>query len=144
MSELFKLIEDYSQKHLLQDLAELKSQQEEQNYLQKLTSIDYSLINRLYVEKVLSDTQETASFSDIRPVPNVKTLKDLEYERTELHEIGLRTIAEGKVAVLLMSGGQGSRLGFNEAKGKYSIGLPSGDTIFQLFAGKFHALRQLL
>ena len=42
-------------------------------------------------------------------------------------------IAAGEVALIVLSGGQGTRLGFDGPKGKYDIGLPSDKTMVQLF-----------
>lgn len=80
----------------------------------------------------------------MKPLPNVVTIDALSSaDRERLERVGYEEIVGGKVAVLLMAGGQGTRLGCDDPKGMYDVGLLSRKTLFQLQAERLLCLEQL-
>jgi len=55
---------------------------------------------------------------------------------------GEKALRAGRVAVVMVAGGQASRLGFDGPKGAFPIGALSGASLFQGFAGQLQRLRE--
>jgi UDP-N-acetylglucosamine/UDP-N-acetylgalactosamine diphosphorylase len=60
----------------------------------------------------------------------------------EARRRGEALLAEGRVGVLVVAGGQATRLGYAGPKGAYPIGPVSQRSLFELHAQKIHRLRQ--
>ena len=56
---------------------------------------------------------------------------EIEAREKELYDAGVKTIKEGKTAALLLAGGMGTRLGSDNPKGMYDIGITKPVYIFE-------------
>lgn len=107
----------------------------------QLRTIDPARINHLFEATgggtAAAEAVGHASEEDkkMEPIESFGSLDSASAEdKHRWFKTGLDAVAEGKVAVVVLSGGQGTRLGFDGPKGMYDIGLPSGKTLFQLQA----------
>jgi len=58
----------------------------------------------------------------------------------EAKEQGEQALASGRVAAVIVAGGQGTRLGFDQPKGMFPIGPVSHRTLFAIFADRLRAI----
>ena len=89
-----------------------------------------------------AETQKPA----IEPLPESAVASILDSNPKDIqkwYKAGLEHIANNTVAVVLMAGGQGTRLGSSAPKGCFDIGLPSKKSLFQLQAERILKVQQL-
>lgn len=136
----------HDQEHLLRFWDGL-SDQEKARLTQDILELNLDEVTA-YFTKAMSTLNGNKRMLDekIRPIPeelceSAKTSSTEKLRRYE--EVGLRAVAEGRVAVLLMAGGQGTRLGVTFPKGMYDVGLPSGRTLFHLQALRIRRVQNL-
>ncbi|KAG5136092.1 hypothetical protein JHK82_020823 [Glycine max] len=139
---LIERLKDYGQEDVFALWYELSP--EEREFLVKdIESLDLSRIDRIIRCSLRSQGLPAAA---IEPVPesNVSTVEERSQEdRERWLKMGLKAISDGKLAVLLLSGGQGTRLGSSDPKGCFNIGLPSGKSLFQLQAERILCAQRL-
>jgi UDP-N-acetylglucosamine/UDP-N-acetylgalactosamine diphosphorylase len=83
--------------------------------------------------------------SPFEPVKTVVDAKSLSHLQDHLYRsIAFAAIKAGLVGAVIMSGGQGTRLGFNGPKGIYDILMPSHKSIFQLHIERLAKVRNLV
>jgi len=122
---------------------------EQQHLVEELSSFSES--ECLSLKKDL----ENISWSDLKSVAaktepksikpsRVISLEEQEKRAEELKTEGIKAYTEEDVAVLMVAGGQGTRLGFDGPKGCYKIGAISKKTVYQIQAEKVLALSRIL
>ena len=111
----------------------------------QLRGIDPAKLNDIVKNALIADEaarHEQAARVEPPPVESqVSTVGDVNAEY--YGEIGMKATAAGQVGVLLLAGGQGTRLGSSAPKGCYDIQLPSGKSLFQLQAERIAKLQEL-
>ena len=68
--------------------------------------------------------------------------EDAEFSVAEARKRGQEALAAGRLGVVLVAGGQGTRLGFDHPKGMFQIGPVSGAPLFQILIEKLRAVRR--
>jgi len=115
-------LEKYGQEHVLKYYEELDAADKEE-LLAQIEQTDFSVVES-YQQRVEKGKGK---------ISPLKAMELTEIKEKEAHyrRIGAQTIADGKVGAVLLAGGMGTRLGSDNPKGMYNIGINKDMYIFE-------------
>ncbi|KAF9539616.1 UDP-N-acetylglucosamine pyrophosphorylase [Mortierella hygrophila] len=144
-----QLIERYQaagQGHLFNFYDDLNDD-EKAKLVSQLEALNVERVNRIHQKATTCPSPMLNNQSaTLAPLPEECFDSVLEASKDKTQEwrtIGLNQISQNKVAVILLAGGQGTRLGSSAPKGCYDINLPSNKSLFQIQAERIFKLQQL-
>ena len=147
-SELVNHLTKHGQEHLLQWWDELTDPQQA-SLVAQIESVDFAELKTLWQRSRQSAApaagekldRASAATAPAAVVLQPTSAED-EQHRQEAAALGEQLLGDGKIAVITVAGGQGSRLGFDHPKGMYPVGPVTGRTLFQIFAEQLLARKQ--
>ncbi|XP_070780779.1 UDP-N-acetylhexosamine pyrophosphorylase-like protein 1 isoform X1 [Enoplosus armatus] len=139
-------LERAGQSHVLQYWPELR-EEERDGFLEELSQLDLEGLRGHCEGAAGAAACPPASLDQhIEPVPPEfigSVRRSDQASLSEWENEGLLRISESRVGVLLLAGGQGTRLGVKYPKGMYDVGLPSGKTLYQIQAERIRKIQEL-
>lgn len=128
LNKVKNILQKYHQEHLIQFYDELDSTQKE-FLVQQILSIDFDEIINLYDMSKLNVLTTT---EEMEPLPYVDKASLSDHEIEFFSNIGNNAISSGKVGVITLAGGQGSRLGFKGPKGTFELDTKPKISLFEV------------
>ncbi len=116
-------LERYGQGHVLCYYEELDAAQKEE-LLEQIAATDFS------VTEACRQKEELTGRGKITPLAAME-LAEIEAGREGYLQTGMQAVRDGKVGAVLLAGGMGTRLGSDDPKGMYNIGITKDMYIFE-------------
>ncbi|MBL9161192.1 MAG: UDPGP type 1 family protein [Planctomycetaceae bacterium] len=144
-AQLEERLRRHNQLHLLRFWDELNAEGQRQ-LAQQIMSIDFDLLDSLFRDEIdQPDWAELARQASPPPAVRLHERKPgatnpLDITVEQARRAGVAALEKGEVGVILVAGGQGSRLGFEKPKGMYPIGPLSKATLAQIHVEKIRAI----
>ncbi|XP_078489135.1 UDP-N-acetylhexosamine pyrophosphorylase [Ciona intestinalis] len=138
-------LQKHDQEHLLTYYNELEPAQKTK-LISDLKKLDLQNIADIRQQSMNLSSHGGKLDSKMHPIPQEQFGSVTRSSRTDVakwEKEGLKKISEGKVAVLLLAGGQGTRLGVKYPKGMYNVGTRSQKTLYQIKAERIRRLQDL-
>jgi UDP-N-acetylglucosamine/UDP-N-acetylgalactosamine diphosphorylase len=137
--ELLALLAHYGQEHLLAFWDRLDPDRRE-SLARQIRAIDWPLIERLYRGR--EDQTGIGQLAERAGPPPAFRLQAAENRFTprQARQRGRQALAAGHLGVIIVAGGQGTRLGFEHPKGMFPIGPISGRSLFEVHVEKIVAV----
>ncbi|MCC6143362.1 MAG: UDPGP type 1 family protein [Candidatus Hydrogenedentes bacterium] len=107
--------------------------------LEDIGAVDFRRMEQL-IEKWVRHDPPPEEFGGIDAVEVIPPADPAREDAREALRAGEAALRAGRVGVVLVAGGQGTRLGFDGPKGAYPIGPVTGKTLFEYHAAKLRKL----
>ena len=117
-----EILRQYGQEQLLRFESEL-SEEQKQKLNDQIESLDFSVLKNI-------NEKPTLKKGEITPLKCME-LAEIDARSEELEKAGIEAIRAGKVGAVLLAGGMGTRLGSDDPKGMYNVGITRKLSIFQ-------------
>ena len=127
-----KMLKTYGQEHLI-DAYEHLDEKKKETFSNQINSIDFEKMKKLFEQT--KDEHSTGN-DIIEPIKYCTAEKLPEDIKQKYIKIGEQVIRDNKYAVVMVAGGQGTRLGHNGPKGTFDMGLASHKSLFEIFCDK--------
>ena len=126
--EIKKTLVKYNQEQLLVNYKNM-NQKDKEKLLSEIENIDFGFMNSLY-----KDAKKELTFKDEKIESIDCTEKDRlpKEEKEKYDKIGTEKIKAGKLAVVTMAGGQGTRLGHSGPKGTFKLNVGKEMSLFEI------------
>lgn len=131
-AELERRLAEVGQSHLLR-FADRLSPERLASLCAQIDALDFAWLAHAW-----KNAPAAPDPAQLAPYPHV--VREDDAERSTAIARGEEALRAGRACTLLVAGGQGSRLGFEGAKGNYPIGPVSRHTLFQIHAERTVAL----
>ncbi len=131
---LLARLKPYGQDHLLRFWHGL-GDAERASLAAQIDEIDFALTDRL-IRAWIRGTPEPEPIGRIEPVEAIPLPTPDRADAREAWAAGEKALRDGRVGIVLVAGGQGTRLGFNGPKGTFPIGPATGRTLFEYHADR--------
>ena len=129
--EIIKKLEKYNQPRLINILNKVDNKTKKE-IIEELSEINLKEIERLYEN--IKDTVEV-DIGELKPVKSINPDKLTKEQYEEFESAGIDVLKNNKFAVIIMAGGEGTRLGFNGPKGTFKIDVePKPKYLFEIMA----------
>lgn len=139
-NDFLTMLDRYNQQHIASHYRTL-SKGEQSQLLTNTDGLDFDLVHRLH--KDYGRTEDASlmagDLESARIIPLSKSDED-RICRERARAAGISLLRQGTVAVLIVAGGQGARLGHDKPKGTFPISPVTNKTLFQLFAEQVKAI----
>jgi UDP-N-acetylglucosamine/UDP-N-acetylgalactosamine diphosphorylase len=143
LENIKKLLKKHNQSHLLAFWEQLNAAQR-QNLLAQIRQLDFSKIDDWVAHFVKKPTSAEINADFVPAWSYGPDPADAEQKRKygKASELGRELISAGKVAALVVAGGQATRLEFDGPKGNFPISPVKSKTLFQIFAESITAVSE--